>query len=54
MARRTVELSLVTDRDDPGPLTSQITGQLRDALADGRLPPVSGSRPQGCSPIYWG
>jgi GntR family transcriptional regulator/MocR family aminotransferase len=37
MARRTVELSLVTDRDDPGPLTSQITGQLRDALADGRL-----------------
>jgi GntR family transcriptional regulator/MocR family aminotransferase len=37
MARRTVELSLVTDRDDPGQLTSQITGQLRDALADGRL-----------------
>jgi GntR family transcriptional regulator / MocR family aminotransferase len=37
MARRTLELSLVTDRDDPGPLTSQIAGQLRDALADGRL-----------------
>ena len=37
MARRTLELSLVTDRDDPGPLTSQIAGQLRDALAGGRL-----------------
>jgi GntR family transcriptional regulator/MocR family aminotransferase len=37
MARRALELSLVTDRDDPGPLTSQIAGQLRDALADGRL-----------------
>src|SRR5262249_43840699 len=37
MARRTVELSLVTKRDDPGPLTSHIAGQLRDALADGRL-----------------
>ncbi|MBO0816260.1 MAG: winged helix-turn-helix transcriptional regulator, partial [Actinobacteria bacterium] len=37
MARHTLELSLVTNRDDPGPLTSQITGQLRDALADGRL-----------------
>jgi len=37
MARRTLELSLVTDRGDPGPLTSQIAGQLRDALADGRL-----------------
>ena len=37
MARRTLELALVTDRDDPGPLTSQIAGQLRDALADGRL-----------------
>jgi GntR family transcriptional regulator/MocR family aminotransferase len=37
MARRTVELSLVTDRDDLGPLTSQVAGQLRDALADGRL-----------------
>jgi len=37
MTRRTLELPLVTDRDDPGPLTSQIVGQLRDALADGRL-----------------
>src|SRR5215471_2964903 len=37
MARRTLELSLVADRDDPGPLTSQVAGQLRDALADGRL-----------------
>jgi len=37
MARSTLELSLVTDRTDPGPLTSQIAGQLRDALADGRL-----------------
>src|SRR5262249_42662195 len=39
MARRTVELTLVADPDDPGPLTSQIAGQLRDALADGRLAP---------------
>jgi GntR family transcriptional regulator/MocR family aminotransferase len=37
MARHRLELSLVTDRNDPGPLTSQIAGQLRDALADGRL-----------------
>ena len=37
MARRTLELALLTDRDAPGPLTSQIAGQLRDALADGRL-----------------
>jgi hypothetical protein len=37
MARRALELSLVADRDDPGALTSQIAGQLRDALADGRL-----------------
>src|SRR5215813_7227436 len=37
MARHTLELSLVADRDDPGPLTSQIAGQLRDALAAGRL-----------------
>ena len=37
MARRVLELSLVADRDDPGALTSQIAGQLRDALADGRL-----------------
>src|SRR5262245_33043799 len=37
MARHTLELSLVADRDDPGPLTSQIAGQLRDALAVGRL-----------------
>jgi GntR family transcriptional regulator / MocR family aminotransferase len=39
MARRTLELSLAADRDDPGPLTAQIAGQLRDALADGRLAP---------------
>jgi GntR family transcriptional regulator / MocR family aminotransferase len=37
MARHTLELSLVADRDDPGPLTSQIAGQLRDAVAGGRL-----------------
>ena len=37
MARPTLELSLLTDRDDPGPLTAQIAGQLRGALADGRL-----------------
>ena len=37
MARRTLELAVVTDRDDTGPLTSQIAGQLRDALTDGRL-----------------
>ena len=37
MAHRTPELSLVADRHDPGPLTSQIAGQLRDALAEGRL-----------------
>jgi GntR family transcriptional regulator / MocR family aminotransferase len=37
MARRTLELSLLADRHHPGPLTSQIAGQLRDALADGRL-----------------
>jgi GntR family transcriptional regulator / MocR family aminotransferase len=34
---RTLELSLLADRGDPGPLTSQIAGQLRDALAEGRL-----------------
>ncbi len=37
MARRTLELALAADRHDPGPLTSQIAGQLRDALAGGRL-----------------
>jgi GntR family transcriptional regulator/MocR family aminotransferase len=37
MIRRTLELTLAADRDGPGPLTSQIAGQLRDALADGRL-----------------
>src|SRR5579864_6171820 len=37
MARGTVELALAADREDPGPLTSQIAGQLREALADGRL-----------------
>ena len=37
MARHTLELPLVADRADPGPLTAQLAGQLRDALADGRL-----------------
>ncbi len=37
MARRTLELPLAADRDGPEPLTSQLAGQLRDALADGRL-----------------
>ncbi len=37
MARRALELSLTADRDDPGPLTAQIAGQLRDAVADGCL-----------------
>jgi len=37
MARRTLELPLIADRDDPEGLTTQIAGQLRDALADGRL-----------------
>jgi len=37
MTHGTLELSLVADRADPGPLTSQIAGQLRDALADGRM-----------------
>ena len=37
MARRTLELPLAADRDDAEPLTSQIAGQLRDAMADGRL-----------------
>src|SRR5215472_6534497 len=37
MARRTLELPLAADRDGPEPLTSQIAGQLRDAMADGRL-----------------
>src|SRR5579863_4034890 len=37
MARRTLELPLIADRDDPEGLTAQIAGQLRDALADGRL-----------------
>ena len=37
MARRTLELPLASDRDGPDALTSQIAGQLRDALADGRL-----------------
>jgi len=37
MARRTLELPLAADRDGPDALTSQIAGQLRDALADGRL-----------------
>jgi GntR family transcriptional regulator / MocR family aminotransferase len=37
MARRTLELPLAADRDGPEPLTSQLAGQLRDAMADGRL-----------------
>jgi GntR family transcriptional regulator / MocR family aminotransferase len=37
MARRTLELPLAAARDDAEPLTSQIAGQLRDAMADGRL-----------------
>src|SRR5262250_1248354 len=37
MTHGTLELFLVADRADPGPLTSQLAGQLRDAMADGRL-----------------
>ncbi len=37
MARRALELPLAADRDGAEPLTSQIAGQLRDAMADGRL-----------------
>jgi GntR family transcriptional regulator / MocR family aminotransferase len=37
MARRTLELPLAADRGGTEALTSQIAGQLRDALADGRL-----------------
>ena len=37
MARHTLELTVLADRDHLRPLTSQITGQLRDALAAGRL-----------------
>lgn len=37
MARRTLELPLAADRSGPEPLTSQIAGQLRGAMADGRL-----------------
>jgi GntR family transcriptional regulator / MocR family aminotransferase len=37
MARGTVELALAADRAGGGPLTSQIAGQLREALVDGRL-----------------
>src|SRR5690348_17519343 len=37
MARRTLELPLAADRGATEALTSQIAGQLRDALADGRL-----------------
>jgi GntR family transcriptional regulator/MocR family aminotransferase len=37
MARRTLELPLAADRDGPEPLTSQVAGQLRDAMTDGRL-----------------
>jgi len=37
MARRMLELPLAADRDGPGSLTSQVAGQLRDAMADGRL-----------------
>ena len=37
MARGTVELALTADRAGGGPLTSQLAGQLREALTDGRL-----------------
>ena len=37
MARGTVELALAADRAGGGPLTSQLAGQLREALTDGRL-----------------
>src|SRR5690349_16195328 len=37
MTRQTLELPVAADRAGPEPLTSQIAGQLRDALADGRL-----------------
>jgi GntR family transcriptional regulator / MocR family aminotransferase len=37
MARRTLELPLAAERDGPEPLTAQIAGQLRHAMADGRL-----------------
>jgi len=37
MARRALELPLAADRDGAEPLTSQLAGQLRDAMADGRL-----------------
>ncbi len=37
MVRRTLELPLAADRDGPEPLTSQLAGQLRDAMTDGRL-----------------
>jgi GntR family transcriptional regulator / MocR family aminotransferase len=37
MVRQTLELPLAADRNGPEPLTSQIAGQLRDAVADGRL-----------------
>src|SRR5262252_7575146 len=39
MARRTLELPLAADRDGPEAMTAQLAGQLRDALADGRLAP---------------
>ena len=42
MARRALELPLAADRDGAEPLTSQLAGQLRDAVADGRL--VTGER----------
>jgi GntR family transcriptional regulator / MocR family aminotransferase len=37
MPRRTLELPLAADRDGAEPLTSQLAGQLRDAMADGHL-----------------
>src|SRR5690349_12321062 len=37
MTRQTLELPVAADRAGPEPLTSQIAGQLRDAMADGRL-----------------
>jgi GntR family transcriptional regulator / MocR family aminotransferase len=37
MTRRTLEVPMAADRAGQEPLMSQIAGQLRDALADGRL-----------------
>jgi GntR family transcriptional regulator/MocR family aminotransferase len=39
LRRTSIELPLVADRADGTPLAGQIAGQLRDAMADGRLTP---------------